>query len=158
MASESLAQIVDYPLYVVTVAAGDELSGCLAGFVSQCSIHPPQWLVCISRRNHTYGVATRAGGLALHLLGAGQADTAALFGEETGDAVDKLVSCRWRPGPGGAPVLERCAAWVAGPIEGRAPFGDHEGFVLAAADGGVGDEEGQLTFRHIPPLAPGHPA
>ena len=37
---------VDYPLYVVTVRSPDgEMSGCLAGFVTQCSIDPPNFLV-----------------------------------------------------------------------------------------------------------------
>ena len=39
---------VDYPYYVVTVRAPDEeMSGCLAGFVTQCSIDPPNFVACV---------------------------------------------------------------------------------------------------------------
>jgi hypothetical protein len=49
---------VDYAYYVVTVQADDGApSGCLAGFVTQCSIDPPNFLVCISKVNHTYTIA-----------------------------------------------------------------------------------------------------
>ena len=46
------------PMLIVTAVAGDgERSGCLIGFATQTSIHPPHFLVCLSRKNHTYGVA-----------------------------------------------------------------------------------------------------
>jgi flavin reductase (DIM6/NTAB) family NADH-FMN oxidoreductase RutF len=60
------------------------MSGCLAGFVTQCSISPPNFLVCISKVNHTLVVAQHSSGMGLHLLGADQVDLARLFGEETG--------------------------------------------------------------------------
>lgn len=155
----AVADVADYPLYVVTVAAfGGEVSGCLAGFVTQCSISPVRYLVCISPRNHTYGYARRARALALHALGAGQADTARLFGEETGDEVDKLARCAWHPGPDGVPVLDRCAAWVAGPTLGTVPVGDHQAFLVEPVDGGAGPEAGLLTIRNGPDLKAGHPA
>ena len=79
---------VDYPYYIVTVRSRDaEMAGCLAGFVTQSSIHPPNFLVCISKANHTLGVAERSTSMGLHLLGEAQVDVARLFGEETGDRV-----------------------------------------------------------------------
>jgi len=84
---------VDHPFYVVTVRSPDaEMGGCLAGFVTQCSIDPPNFLVCISKVNHTLAVAQHSSGMGLHLLGADQVDLARLFGEETGDLVDKFAS------------------------------------------------------------------
>ena len=59
---------LDYPMYVVTAAAGEQRSGCLVGFGSQVSIDPPRWLVCISVVNHTHPVAEAADVLAVHLL------------------------------------------------------------------------------------------
>ena len=83
---------VDYPLYVVTVRSpAGEMSGCLAGFVTQCSIGPPNFLVCVSKANHSLDVAERSSGMGLHLLGVDQADLARLFAEETGDLVDKFA-------------------------------------------------------------------
>src|SRR5450755_4607140 len=84
----SFTDRVDDPLMVVTVA-GDwgDLSGCLAGFVTQCRIRPPRFLVCISKLHHTYFVAEQAKAIALHLLGEDQTELASLFGERSGDAV-----------------------------------------------------------------------
>src|SRR5688500_11613792 len=44
-----LSAKLDYPLYIVTTTANDdgERSGCLIGFATQCSIHPPRFLACI---------------------------------------------------------------------------------------------------------------
>ena len=36
-----LAREIDYVMYVVTAAAGEERAGCLVGFTTQTSIHPP---------------------------------------------------------------------------------------------------------------------
>lgn len=37
---EALTAALDYPMFVVTVAAGGERAGCLVGFATQCSIDP----------------------------------------------------------------------------------------------------------------------
>jgi flavin reductase (DIM6/NTAB) family NADH-FMN oxidoreductase RutF len=153
----ALAGRADYPLYVVTASHGEDLGGCLAGFVTQCSIRPLRYLVCISKQNRTFHLAEAARFLALHLLGRDQTEAARWFGEATGDQVDKLGPVAWHGGPDGVPVLDHCAAWVAGPVLDRHPVGDHEAFVLAAVHGGPGDHEGVLLFRSAPPLNPGHP-
>ena len=109
---------LDYPMYIVTVglsgqAEPESRSGCLVGFATQCSLNPPRFLVCISKANHTYKLARRAPVLALHIIGPAQHDLAELFGGETGDDVDKFADCRWRPGPGGVPLLTECPRWLA---------------------------------------------
>jgi flavin reductase (DIM6/NTAB) family NADH-FMN oxidoreductase RutF len=145
---------------VVTAQAGGEVSGCLAGFVTQASIHPVRFLICISVANHTYPVAARSESLAIHLLGADQADVASWFGEQSGDRTDKFEGVRWEPGPGGSPVLAECAAWVEGPILARLPAGDHEAFLIEASHGGPGggDHTGQFTLHAASDFEPGHPA
>jgi flavin reductase (DIM6/NTAB) family NADH-FMN oxidoreductase RutF len=150
---------VDYPYYVVTVRSDDaEMSGCLAGFVTQSSIHPPNFLVCISKENHTFGVAEAASGMGLHLLGSTQSDLARLFGEETGDDVDKFASCDWRLGSTGAPMLVECAVSLEGHVLGHFSAGDHEAFLVRGVRAVAGSQPGLLTYRSGPPLQPGHPA
>ncbi len=58
-AFEKLVSMLDYPMYVVTTACGDQRAGCLVGFTSQVSIGPPRFLVGLSEKNHTYRVAQR---------------------------------------------------------------------------------------------------
>ena len=155
----AFTETTDYPLLVITtIADGDDRSGCLAGFVTQCSIDPPRFLVCISRANHTFNVAQRARYLVLHLLGERQADLASRFGERTGDKVDKFADVRWHPGPEGVPVLDECAAWVLVEIVARFDVGDHQAMLTAPLDGGAGNQSGLLTYCNAPPLDAGHPA
>jgi flavin reductase (DIM6/NTAB) family NADH-FMN oxidoreductase RutF len=150
---------VDYPLHVVTVRSPDgEMSGCLAGFVTQCSIHPPNFLVCLSRANHTLRVAECASGMGLHLLGEDQVDLARLFGEETGDQVDKFTAVDWRLGSTGAPLLVDTAVSMEGDVLGHFSVGDHEAFLMRGVRSVAGGHPGLFTFRAAPPLRPGHPA
>jgi flavin reductase (DIM6/NTAB) family NADH-FMN oxidoreductase RutF len=154
---EPFTSSVETALYVVTTAAPDgELAGCLVGFATQCSIIPPQFLVCLSRENHTYRVAARASCLATHLLEEGQIELESLFGEETGDSVDKFRRCRWHHGKTGAPILDDCAAWVEGVILERIDAGDHEANLLRPVDGG-GHHARVTTYQRSPSLRPGHP-
>ena len=151
--------LIDYPYFVVTVRSPDaEMSGCLAGFVSQCSIDPPNFLVCISKVNHTLAIAERSPGMGLHLLGQHQVDLARLFGEETGDLVDKFASVDWRLGPTGAPLLVDAAVSMEGQVLGHFSVGDHEAFLMRGVRAVAGGHPGLLTFRNAPPLRPGHPA
>ena len=96
--------------------------------------------------------------MGLHLLGEDQVDLARLFGEETGDLVDKFASVDWRLGPTGAPLLVDAAVSMEGQILGHFSVGDHEAFLMRGVRAVAGRHPGLLTFRNGPPLQPGHPA
>ncbi len=146
---------LDYPMYIVTAAAGGHRSGCLVGFATQCSIHPPRFLVCISDKNHTYRVAREAEVLVVHLVPADAGELAELFGSQTGDEIDKFARCEWRPGPGGAPILAGCANWFAGRVLERLPAGDHVALLLEPVEAHATDEE-HFTFHRARRIEPGH--
>jgi flavin reductase (DIM6/NTAB) family NADH-FMN oxidoreductase RutF len=156
--ADAFTDRTDYPLVVVTTAAPDgERSGCLAGFTTQCSIEPLRFLVCLSRVNHTFAVAARASTLALHLLGSDQVAAAALFGERSGDDIDKFAGIGWRPGRDGVPILDDCAAWMVVEILDRFDVGDHQALHTSPTDAGAGRAHGLLTLGNAPSLEPGHP-
>ncbi|MGW6983806.1 flavin reductase family protein [Streptomyces sp. NPDC054932] len=157
---DAFAEVLNGPVYVVTVAAAGERSGCLVGFASQCSIRPPRFMVWLSVRNHTLRVARGASYLAVHVLDRGQRSLAELFGGETGDEVDKFAHVDWWSGVGGCPVLTAAPAWFVGRIETRIDGGDHVGFLLVPAEVSppVPTEVTLLRYRDVARIDPGHPA
>jgi flavin reductase (DIM6/NTAB) family NADH-FMN oxidoreductase RutF len=157
-AADAVTNAANYPLYVVTAIAGGEMSGCLVGFVTQSSIAPVQFIICVSKANHTYGIAQRSEGLVLHLLGSDQIEVASLFGETTGDLVDKFSAVPWVAGVSGAPRLTECVAWIEGSIIGSFDAGDHEAFLVTVIDGGPGSQPGRLMLEDVSGFEPGHPA
>ena len=156
--AQALTDGADYPVYVATASDGVERSGCLVGFVTQASIEPVRYLICLSKLNHTFPVARRSRGLALHLLGADQKELARVFGEETGDVVDKFAGLAWTTATTGAPVLADCAGWIDGSILGQVDAGDHQAFLVAVVDGGPGSRQGHLRRSDVTDFHPGHPA
>lgn len=153
---DRLMALLDYPMYVVTTAAGRDRAGCLVGFASQVSIHPPRFLAGLSVKNRTYRVAAAANVLVVHLVPEEAGELAVLFGGETGDETDKFAHCDWRPGPDGAPVLTDLENWFAGRIVTRYDCGDHCGFLLEPIAGEAGTSGSALTFRRVKGIAPGH--
>lgn len=149
---------LEYPVVVVTANDGREKSGCLVGFFSECSIHPPRFMVWISKENRTYDVARRCDVLTVHFLESTHFELAELFATLTGDDVDKFSRCRWRSGTGGAVVLEDSSRWVTGRILERCNGGDHEGFLMEPIDAAAGPWAGQLGFQEVKQLEAGHPA
>src|ERR1700722_1729493 len=97
-AFHSLVSDLNYPMYIVTAAADGERAGCLVGFATQASIDPPRMLVLLSKANRTFQVALASDTLAVHFLSRANQGLAAVFGEETGDDVDKFAGCQWREG------------------------------------------------------------
>jgi flavin reductase (DIM6/NTAB) family NADH-FMN oxidoreductase RutF len=154
----ALTAALDYPMFVVTTAADGQRAGCLVGFTTQCSIDPARFLVCLSRRNHTCRVASRAELLAVHLLGREQQALAELFGTETGDDTDKLARCAWTAGPAGTPMLDDCPNRLLGRVVDRVEGGDHLAFVLDVVDAWSADLGPPLTFQSVRDLEPGHRA
>ncbi|KOU27446.1 flavin oxidoreductase [Streptomyces sp. WM6372] len=156
---DAFADVLDGPVYVVTVAAAGERSGCLVGFASQCSIGPPRFVVWLSRLNHTFRVARGASHLAVHVLDRGQRSLAELFGGETGDEVDKFERVDWRPSADGSPLLTGARAWFVGRIEARVDGGDHVGFVLAPTETSpaVRTAPALLRYDDVKEIDAGHP-
>ncbi len=149
---------LDYPMFIVTTASRDRRAGCLVGFATQTSIHPPRFVVCLSRANHTYRLARETDVLAVHFVPSDAEDLAELFGGETGDEVDKFALCAWNPGPHRLPILDRCQNWFVGRIAARYDVGDHEGVLLEPLVAHHGSAEEEFTFHRAKRIDPGHPA
>ncbi|MEA2409129.1 MAG: hypothetical protein QOE69_3248 [Thermoleophilaceae bacterium] len=155
---QKLVAQLDYPMFIATVVADGERSGCLIGFATQCSINPPRFLAGISDKNHTFRVAQKADSMAIHLVPEDATELAELFGGETGDEIDKFERCEWQPGPGGVPLLDGCPNRFVGRIAQRIDFGDHTGMVLDPFYADEDPESGQLGFHRAKRIDPGHEA
>ncbi|OBH98677.1 flavin reductase family protein [Mycobacterium sp. E2733] len=158
-AFEKLVAVLNYPMYVVTTRADGVAAGCLVGFASQTSIHPPRFLVGLSRKNHTFRVATEASHLAVHVFDHEHLDIVEFFGSQTGDTINKFDRCSWHTGPARMPILDDAAAWFVGEILERFSLGDHVGHLLAPVDGRPPRElESWVSFSDVQHLEPGHEA
>ncbi len=159
-AFSQLSADLDYPMYIVTTAADGERAGCLVGFASQTSIHPPLFTVWLSDLNHTSRLAAKASTLIVHILREGDHRLAELFGSATADDGDDkfaLVPCK--DGPDGAPVLSQCD-WFAGRIVNRFEnLGDHTGYLLEPIAGDrLHAGLPNLGYQHIRDVQAGHEA
>ena len=158
-AFDRLMSLLEYPMFVVTTRADGELSGCLVGFATQVSIQPPRFLVGLSKRNHTYRIASRADHLAVHLVPRTHSEIARLFGSETGDRVNKFERCAWHAGPEDIPILDDAEGWFLGAVLNRYDVGDHVGHLLEPVAGYAPERfEQLLTFADVRDLEPGHEA
>lgn len=157
-AFDRLVADLDYPMFIVTTAADCERAGCLVGFVSQASIDPQRLLVMLSKKNRTYELAQRASTLAVHFLGAGNEDLAALFGEESGDTVDKFASCEWSAGIDGVPMVARTRGCVVGRVIERVDAGDHVAHLLEPVEVLTDVRAAPLGYQSVRDLSPGHDA
>ncbi|HYP22279.1 MAG TPA: flavin reductase family protein [Actinomycetota bacterium] len=156
---EELAGHLDYPMYVVTAAADGVRAGCLVGFASQCSIDPPRFMVFVSDKNHTHRVALESPALGVHVVPDEAEDLARLFGEQTGDEIDKFERCEWEPGPHDVPLLARCGDRFVGSVLEKRSVGDHTAFLLEPLDVHAGGSSGSFfPFRKAQELDPGHEA
>ncbi len=149
---------LDYPMLVVTASDAERKAGCLVGFATQASIDPPRLLVLLSKANYTYRVAAGAKELVVHFLSQSNMELAKLFGEETGDRIDKFARCQWQPTAVGTPVLSGTLGWVAGRIADRYDAGDHVAHLVEPTDAEVGPPGDQLGSQAVRDLEPGHPA
>jgi len=161
-AFERLVATLDYPMFIVCTRhdGGDgPPAGCLVGFASQTSIHPPRFLVGLSRRNHTYRIARDATHLAVHVMARRDRGVAELFGGQTSDRIDKFDHCEWSTGPAGMPILAAASAWFVGRIVDRFDVGDHVGHLLEPTGGHSPDGfDDWLSFSDVHDLDPGHEA
>ncbi|MBV9098492.1 MAG: flavin reductase [Frankiaceae bacterium] len=157
---DGVTDVLDYPMFVVTTVATDgRAAGCLVGFATQASIDPPRFLVGLSEKNYTYRVAQDAPRLVVHVLDVDSLELARLFGETTGDDIDKFSRCGWQPGPDGVPVLDGAAAWFSGPVLERMRVGDHIAFLIEVDAAEVRRQPSRLLrLSDTSDFTPGHDA
>jgi flavin reductase (DIM6/NTAB) family NADH-FMN oxidoreductase RutF len=144
-------------MVIVTTANGADRAGCLVGFHSQCSIDPPRYVVWLSKANRTYRIAATSDHFAVHVTERSALDVVQLFGEETGDDIDKFARCTWSPGPHAVPLLDACPnRFVGRRIALVDVEADHVGVVLEPVEVHRPRPAGPVALDEVVGLDAGH--
>ncbi len=138
-AIESVFQLVDREVWIVTAASGPRQGGLLATWVSQISLDPaaPGVVVGIASNHFTAELIEAAGTFALHLIAADQLELAWRFATASGREIDKLAGLAFRLGAAAAPVLDECVAWLECRVITRFDTGDRYYYWADVVDGGI---------------------
>jgi flavin reductase (DIM6/NTAB) family NADH-FMN oxidoreductase RutF len=112
----------------------------------------------LSKLNRTCRVAQDSDMLIVHFLSENNHDLATLFGQESGDDIDKFAHCEWNEGPDGTPVLIGTRGWVAGRILDRFDAGDHIGHLVEVDDTLIDAPGAPLAYQTVRGMEAGHPA
>ena len=113
-------------VYVVGVAGDGRADAFTAAWVMQASFDPLLLALSINREHASYRLLHAGGGFVVNLLKQGQLDLARAFGTLSGRDRDKLALVGWRPGRGGAPILEEALGYFDCRLETSMPAGDHD--------------------------------
>jgi flavin reductase (DIM6/NTAB) family NADH-FMN oxidoreductase RutF len=155
---DAVLEAIDPPMVVVTAVAGERRGGCLVGFNTPCSVHPPIYATWLSHRNHTYDVAREADVLTVHTLGRSALPIAEHFGSQSGHDVDKFAGVGCELNEHGGLVLEGTGGWFTGRIVHRLATGDHTLFVLEPVESGGSPDGATLRLSDVRHLDPGREA
>lgn len=131
----------------VTVVTAIE-DGAPVGFTCQAftslSLDPPLVALAPAKDSTSWPRIARAGGFCVNILAEGQEALCRDFAVSGGD---KFRGIGWRPGAGGAPILEGSLAWVECEFVQAHDAGDHELVIGRVQDLGVGRGRPLVYYR-----------
>ena len=136
-----------FPTGVTIVATRDadgQPRGLTVNSFTSVSLDPPLVLVCINRHANSHDPLLAAGGFAVSILSAGQAEIAGRFAKRPSEG--RFEGVEWRPAPSGSPVLAGSTAWLDCVVHEVVTAGDHT-LILARAVSGEWTEEPALLFH-----------
>jgi len=132
---------INYGLYVLTAADGDEIGAAGVNWLSQASFEPPLVMVGVKADSDTHPLVERTGAFAVSVLGEEQLDIGKAFFRTTTVEGDTLNGYRFERGPEtGAPLLVDLPYWFEARVTDTIRRGDHTVFVGEVVGAGVRDE------------------
>jgi flavin reductase (DIM6/NTAB) family NADH-FMN oxidoreductase RutF len=146
-AAESVFQLTDHEVWVVTAAAENRRGGLLATWIAEASIdrESPVVLAGIAPNHFTAELIDAAGAFALHLLRADQIGLALSFALGSGRDRDKLHGLPTTVHQTGSPVLRDCCAWLDCRVFARLAAGDRIYYWADVVAAGREDDQRPLT-------------
>jgi flavin reductase (DIM6/NTAB) family NADH-FMN oxidoreductase RutF len=129
---------------VVTLRAGEEIHGLTVSAFCSVSLEPPLVLVCIGTDLYSHQLIERGQCFAVNFLGEDDADLSDRFAGRLSDLRDRFDGVGYSADATGAPILERCIAYLDCSVFAAYDGGDHTIYVGLVVAAGVN--------RHAPPL------
>lgn len=111
---------------IVTARCGDDVIGVTANSFNSVSLDPPLVLWSLSRRARSFEAFRECQNFAVNVLSEDQRDLSTRFATAS---AEKYQGVEFRPGCGGAPLLEGCAARFQCELIAQHDGGDHVIFV-----------------------------
>jgi flavin reductase (DIM6/NTAB) family NADH-FMN oxidoreductase RutF len=131
---------------VITTAHEGWLHGMTANAITSVSLDPLLLLICVDQTAHTHGQLTNAGRFAVNILGEDQEDLSRLFANTQEPERDSLRGASYHFGVHGAPVLDKCLAYLECEVADRCEGGDHTIFIGSVLEGDLVQEAAPLIF------------
>jgi 3-hydroxy-9,10-secoandrosta-1,3,5(10)-triene-9,17-dione monooxygenase reductase component len=128
---------------IITALDGDEPVGMAANSFTSVSLDPPLILFCAAHNSTTWPRIRSARQFTVNILDEHQEDLCRLFAQR---GVDRFSQVGWRPGAGGAPVLDDVHAYIDCDIWAEYEGGDHMIVVGRVLELGVSADAGPLLF------------
>jgi len=146
-AKKSVLRMFTYGLAVVTAQHDNEAVASTVTWLMQCSFEPPLVAVAVKRGTRTFDVIQAAGTFAIHVVGAGQQEIAAVFFKHVGVGDNKIGGLGFRPGVTGAPILSDLPGYLECQVVEWVDRGDHPVFVAQVVEAGVHNNLLPLALR-----------
>lgn len=127
----------------VTAIAGGEPVGFTCQSFASLSLAPPLVVIAPARSSTTFPRIRTVGRFAVNVLREDQEQLARTFARS---GADKFAGVAWRPGAGGAPLLDGAIAWAECAIVAEHDAGDHTLVVGRVEQLGHLPEGQPLTF------------
>jgi flavin reductase (DIM6/NTAB) family NADH-FMN oxidoreductase RutF len=129
---------INYGLYVLTAADGEELAAAGVNWLSQTSFEPPLVMVGIKTDNDSHALVERTRAFAVNVLADDQLDIGKAFFRTTTVDGDTMNGYRFERGAAtGSPLLVDLPWWFEARVTDTVARGDHTVFVGEIVDAGV---------------------
>jgi flavin reductase (DIM6/NTAB) family NADH-FMN oxidoreductase RutF len=140
-AKKTALRAINYGLYVVTAAQGDQIAGATINWLTQASFAPPLVVAGLKDDSHTRALAESSGSFAVNVLAEDQLEIGSAFFRPATQDGELLNGYRFERGPiTGAPLLEDVPYWFEARVLETVARGDHTIFVAEVVGAGVRDE------------------
>lgn len=107
---------------VTCLDAGGNPLGFTANSFTSVSLDPALLLICIAKTSTSLGHFRNSETFAVNILSASQIDLSNRFASRK---ADRFAEVNWTPGQGGAPLIEKSAAWFDCSVHQFVDAGDH---------------------------------